>query len=106
MVYVSATPGERELRHLCEITGQSVPNGLLHSPSGGGAGEADLAKKHPEAESMYDMLQSIQGIAKMELGQRAFWTRDRSSSNGRQVNDLLTEINARIERKERCLVWS
>ena len=67
MVYVSATPGERELRHLCEITGQTVPNGLLHSPSGGGAGEPDLAKKHPEAESMYDMLHSIQGIAKMEL---------------------------------------
>ncbi|MGB0516822.1 MAG: excinuclease ABC subunit UvrB [Poseidonia sp.] len=105
MVYVSATPGERELRHLCEITGQSVPNGLLHSPSGGGAGEADLAKKHPEAESMYDMLQSIQGIAKMELRPTGLLDPEiEVRPTAGQVNDLLTEINARIERQERCLV--
>ena len=28
MIYVSATPGERELRHLAEVTGQEVPVGL------------------------------------------------------------------------------
>ena len=67
MVYVSATPGERELRHLCETTGQELPLGLLHASSGGGAGEADLKKKHPDVESMYDMVQKIEGIAKMEL---------------------------------------
>ena len=37
MVYVSATPGERELRHLAEVTGQEVPQELLHVQSGGGA---------------------------------------------------------------------
>ena len=33
MVYVSATPGERELRHLCEVTKQPIPKGLLHAQS-------------------------------------------------------------------------
>ena len=35
MVYVSATPGERELRHLAEVTGQDVPAGLMHVDGGG-----------------------------------------------------------------------
>ena len=105
MVYVSATPGERELRHLCEVTGQDVPNGLLHAPSGGGAGEADLKKKHPEAESMYDMLQSIQHIAKMELRPTGLLDPEiEVRPTAGQINDLLTEINARTEREERCLV--
>ena len=105
MVYVSATPGERELRHLCEITGQTVPNGLLHSPSGGGAGEPDLGKKHPEAESMYDMLHSIQGIAKMELRPTGLLDPEiEVRPTAGQVNDLLTEINLRVERGERSLV--
>ena len=105
MVYVSATPGERELRHLCEITGQAVPNGLLHAPSGGGAKGPDLAKKHPDAESMYDMLQSIRGIAKMELRPTGLLDPEiEVRPTAGQINDLLTEINARIERSERCLV--
>jgi len=105
MVYVSATPGERELRHLCEVTGQSIPNGLLHVPAGGGAGSADLTKKHPEAESMYDMLQSIQGIAKMELRPTGLLDPEiEVRPTAGQVNDLLTEINARVKRQERVLV--
>jgi len=105
MVYVSATPGERELRHLCEITGQAVPNGLLHAPSGGGARGPDLAKKHPDAESMYDMLQRIRGIAKMELRPTGLLDPEiEVRPTAGQINDLLTEINARIERSERCLV--
>ena len=44
MVYVSATPGEREMRHLAEITGQEVPQELLHVQSGGGALPAKEAK--------------------------------------------------------------
>ena len=41
MMYVSATPGERELRHLAEITGQGVPEGLLTVQGGGGARVAE-----------------------------------------------------------------
>ena len=44
MVYVSATPGERELRHLCEVTKQPIPKGLLHAQSSGGAGPPDINK--------------------------------------------------------------
>ena len=105
LLYVSATPGERELRHLCEVTGQHVPNALLHVGSGGGAKTPELQKKHPEAESMYDMLQSIQHIAKMEIRPTGLLDPEievRSTSG--QVNDLLSEINARIELGQRTLV--
>ena len=105
MVYVSATPGERELRHLCEITGQELPKGLLHAQSNGGAKPPSIDKKHPEAESMYDMLQTIDGIAKMEI--RPTGLLDPAIEvrpTAGQVNDLLSEINARIEKGERCLV--
>mgnify|MGYP000898922087 FL=1 len=105
MVYVSATPGERELRHLCEITNQQIPKGLEHAASKGGAGAADRDKKHPEAESMYDMLQSIQGIAKMELRPTGLLDPEiEVRPTAGQINDLLTEINARIEQSQRCLV--
>lgn len=105
MVYVSATPGERELRHLCETTGQELPLGLLHASSGGGAGEADLKKKHPDAESMYDMVQKIEGIAKMELRPTGLLDPEiEVRPTAGQINDLLTEINARVDASERCLV--
>ena len=105
MVYVSATPGERELRHLCEITGQSLPNGLLHAKSGGGAGQADRDKKHPDSESLYHMVQHIDGIAKMEIRPTGLLDPeiDVRPTSG-QVADLLSEINIRIERGERTLV--
>ena len=105
MVYVSATPGERELRHLCEITGQSLPNGLLHAKSGGCAGQADRDKKHPDSESLYHMVQHIDGIAKMEIRPTGLLDPEievRPTSG--QVADLLSEINIRIERGERTLV--
>ena len=105
MVYVSATPGERELRHLCEITGQSLPNGLLHAKSGGGAGQADRDKKHPDSESLYHMVQHIDGIAKMEIRPTGLLDPEievRPASG--QVADLLSEINIRIKRGERTLV--
>ncbi len=105
MVYVSATPGERELRHLCETTGQNIPNGLLHAQSNGGAGPPSFSKKHPEAESMYDMIQSIQHIAKMEIRPTGLLdpqieVRDTEG----QVADLLSEVNQRISKNERCLI--
>lgn len=105
MVYVSATPGERELRHLCEITGQPLPNGLLHAKSGGGAGQADRDKKHPDSESLYHMVQHIDGIAKMEIRPTGLLDPEievRPTSG--QVADLLSEINIRINRGERTLV--
>ena len=105
MVYVSATPGERELRHLCEITGQSLPNGLLHAKSGGGAGQADRDQKHPDSESLYHMVQHIDGIAKMEIRPTGLLDPEievRPTSG--QVADLLSEINIRINRGERTLV--
>jgi excinuclease ABC subunit B len=105
MVYVSATPGERELRHLCEITGQKIPNGLLHAKSGGGAFAPDLEKKHPQAETMYDLLQSIEGISKMEIRPTGLLDPNievRPTTG--QMGDLLSEINARISAGERTLV--
>jgi len=105
MVYVSATPGERELRHLCEVTQQPIPNGLMHVMGGGGVEPAELVKKHPDAESMYDLLHTINGISKMEIRPTGLldpMIEVRATAG--QVNDLLTEINQRVERNERCLV--
>ena len=105
MVYLSATPGERELRHLCEITKQEIPNGLLHAQSKGGAAAPTLSKKHPEAESMYDMIQSIQHIAKMEIRPTGLLDPNiEVRSTEGQVNDLLSEINDRVAKNERCLI--
>ena len=105
MVYVSATPGERELRHLCETTKQSIPKGLLHAQSKGGAGPPSIGKKHSEAESMYDMIQSIQYIAKMEIRPTGLLDPqiEVRGTEG-QVADLLSEVNHRISKNERCLI--
>ena len=42
MIYVSATPGERELRHLAEVTGQNIPSGLMHVDGEGGARKSEV----------------------------------------------------------------
>ena len=105
MVYVSATPGERELRHLCELTNQPLPKGLLHAQSGGGAGPRDIEKKHPDSESLYHMVQHIDGIAKMEIRPTGLLDPEievRPTSG--QMSDLLSEINAGVENGERTLV--
>ena len=104
MIYVSATPGERELRHLAEVTGQKVPEELLHIDGGGGANKSDK-KKVGTNNSMENMLERIEGIPKMEI--RPTGLLDPSievrPTEG-QVQDLLSEINERVERKERVLV--
>ena len=64
MVYVSATPGERELRHLAEVTEQSIPEGLQHVSGGGGAIESNLPKKR---SSMLETMEGIEGIVRMEI---------------------------------------
>ncbi len=96
MVYVSATPGERELLHLCELTNQR---------GGGGVEEPVLAKKHAEAESMYDMLQMIDGIPRMEIRPTGLLDPmiEVRGTEG-QIADLLSEINIRIKKGERTLV--
>ena len=105
MVYVSATPGERELLHLCETTGQDAPLGLRHAAGGGGVEEPEYSKKHPDAESMYDMLQMIEDIPRMEIRPTGLLdpTIEVRGTEG-QVADLLSEINARIAKGERALV--
>ncbi|MDP6221195.1 MAG: helicase-related protein, partial [Candidatus Thalassarchaeaceae archaeon] len=104
MIYVSATPGERELRHLTEITGQEVPEGLLHVQGGGGARAAERDKPR-ERISMEAVLREVQGVAKMEI--RPTGLLDPSievrPTEG-QVQDLLSEINERVGRNERVLV--
>ncbi|GIR00094.1 MAG: UvrABC system protein B [Methanobacteriota archaeon] len=105
MVYVSATPGERELRHLCETTGQKIPTGLLHAQSKGGAGPPDISKKHPDSQSMYDMIQTIQHISKMEIRPTGLLDPNiEVRGTEGQVNDLLSEINQRVANNERCLI--
>jgi len=105
LLYVSATPGERELRHLCEVTEQPIPIGLQHHKGGGGVNEPELAKKSPDAESMYDMLSSIENIARMEIRPTGLLdpSIDVRPTEG-QIADLLSEINLRIKSDERTLV--
>ena len=105
MVYVSATPGERELKHLCEITRQPIPNGLQHITGGGGVSTPAVNKKREDAESMYDMLQMIDGIVRMELRPTGLLDpKIEVRPTEGQVSDLLSEINKRIEKDERVLV--
>ena len=90
MLYVSATPGERELRQLCESTGQPVQ-------------EVDpKAKRKP---LLKDALGEIQGISRMEI--RPTGLLDPSievrPTEG-QVQNLLDEITSCTEKNERVLV--
>ena len=90
MLYVSATPGERELRQLCESTGQPIQ-------------EVDpKAKRKP---LLKDALGEIQGISRMEI--RPTGLLDPSievrPTEG-QVQNLLDEITSCTEKNERVLV--
>ena len=104
MLYVSATPGERELRHLSEISGKPVHEGLLHAPTGGGAGEADVPKKiarYPMEEILVDLPE----VVRMEIRPTGLLDPviEVRPTKG-QVDDLLSEINQCVERNERVLV--
>ncbi len=104
MLYVSATPGERELRHLAEVTDQTVPSELLHVEGGGGATLPDV-RKPKRAPSLKTTLEQIDGVVRMEI--RPTGLLDPSievrPTEG-QVHDLLSEINANIESGCRTLV--
>tara|TARA_B100000700_G_scaffold306783_1_gene382374 strand:+ start:16081 stop:18381 length:2301 start_codon:yes stop_codon:yes gene_type:complete len=90
LLYVSATPGERELRQLCECTGQNMP-------------EQDPKEKRKPL--LKDALGEIQGISRMEI--RPTGLLDPSievrPTEG-QVQNLLDEINDCTQRNERVLV--
>ena len=90
MLYVSATPGERELRQLCEATGQPLQ-------------EKDPKEKRKPL--LKDALGEIKGISRMEI--RPTGLLDPSievrPTEG-QVQDLLDEINACTAKNERVLV--
>ncbi len=104
MLYVSATPGERELRHLAEITGQEIHQGLLHAKSGGGAKPADYDKKQG-LYAMEEILEDLEGVVRMEI--RPTGLLDPKIVVRRtegQMDNLLGEINERIKKGERVLV--
>ena len=104
MMYVSATPGERELRHLAEITGQGVPEGLLHVQGGGGARAAERDKPR-ERVMMEGLLGQIEGITKMEIRPTGLLDPGiEVRATAGQVQDLEDEIRKRIEVNERVLV--
>ena len=103
MMYVSATPGERELRHLAEVTGQKIPAGLQHVPSGGGAVDTDVKKKR--SASMRDTLREIDGVVQMEIRPTGLLDpRIEVRPTEGQVQDLLDEINQCVQNDERVLV--
>ena len=104
MMYVSATPGERELRHLAEITGQGVPEGLVHVQGGGGARAAERDKPR-ERVMMEGLLSQIEGVTKMEIRPTGLLDPGiEVRATAGQVQDLEDEIRKRIEVNERVLV--
>ena len=104
MVYVSATPGERELRHLVEVTGQDIPSGLLHVDGRGGARKSEGGSRETK-QSMEELLENIEGIAKMEIRPTGLLDPEiEVRSTEGQVQDLLSEIGERVSRDERVLV--
>ena len=90
MLYVSATPGERELKQLCECTGQQMPE---QDPS---------EKRNP---LLKDALGEIQGISRMEIRPTGLLDPqiEVRPTEG-QVQNLLDEINDCVLRNERVLV--
>ena len=90
MLYVSATPGERELKQLCECTGQQMP---VQDPS---------EKRKP---LLKDALGEIQGISRMEIRPTGLLDPqiEVRPTEG-QVQNLLDEINDCVLRNERVLV--
>ena len=102
MLYVSATPGERELRHLAEVTNQEIPEGLLHAPGGGGAIESNEPKIR---RSMLEIMSEIEGIVQMEIRPTGLLDpKIEIRSTEGQVQDLLDEINECVKKNERVLV--
>jgi len=104
MIYVSATPGERELRHLAEITGQRIPRGLMHVDGGGGENKSKVPKPLGRM-TMQSTLNRVGGVVKMEIRPTGLLDPEiQVRSTEGQVQDLLSEINERVEKNERVLI--
>ena len=104
MVYVSATPGERELRHLAEVTGQEIPTGLIHIDGGGGAQKNAISKPKSRV-SIERIIGALEGVAKMEIRPTGLLDpKIEVRKTDGQVQDLLSEINNRVELDERVLI--
>ena len=90
MLYVSATPGERELRDLCECTGQPIH-------------QTDPKEKRKPL--LKDALGEIQGISRMEIRPTGLLDPaiEVRPTEG-QVQNLLDEITACVSNNERVLV--
>ena len=104
MLYVSATPGERELRHLAEVTSQEVPRELLHVGGRGGSVKPDFDKK-VTTSTMEQTISKIDGVVRMEIRPTGLLDPEIvvKPTKG-QVQDLMSEINKRVGRDERVLV--
>ncbi|MDP6906565.1 MAG: excinuclease ABC subunit UvrB [Candidatus Thalassarchaeaceae archaeon] len=104
MLYVSATPGERELRHLCEVTNQPIPENLLHVYGNGGVTEPEL--KQPKRRALLkDALAEIDGIIKMEIRPTGLLDPNiEVRPTEGQVQDLLDEITECVSLNQRVLV--
>jgi len=90
LLYVSATPGERELKQLCECTDQLMP-------------EQDPKEKRKPL--LKDALGEIQGISTMEIRPTGLLDpRIEVRPTEGQVQNLLDEINDCTRRSERVLV--
>jgi len=89
-LYVSATPGERELRQLCEVTGQVYK---------------EVDKKAKYKPLLKDALGEIKGISRMEIRPTGLLDPiiEVRPTEG-QVQDLLDEIRICTERSERVLI--
>lgn len=104
MLYVSATPGERELRQLCEVTNQPVPDNLLHVQGGGGVHDPEL-KKPKRRAFLKDALAEINGIVQMEIRPTGLLDpKIEVRPTAGQVQDLLDEITECTKENERVLV--
>ena len=90
MLYVSATPGERELRDLCECTGQPIQ-------------QTDPKEKRKPL--LKDALGEIQGISRMEIRPTGLLDPaiEVRPTEG-QVQNLLDEITLCVNNNERVLV--
>jgi len=90
ILYVSATPGERELRQLCETTGQAVK-------------EPDPKEKRKPL--LKDALGEIKGISRMEIRPTGLLDPaiEVRPTEG-QVQNLLDEITSCTDKNERVLV--
>ena len=87
-----------------EVTDQRVPEELLHVGGGGGSKVAEL-KKRSRSSTMEGTLSKIKGVVRMEIRPTGLLDPEIvvKPTKG-QVQHLMSEINARIEKNERVLV--